>query len=265
MRRYIALTTFGFYKGGILNVTLTNFKVDPLDENALVSKWERHQILEAFLIRNLCLVARVEVPKFFNVFLALQFGFSLDRTLSDAMNPYLDSHQEKCLLQGVTGPKSELEPKDDGSVIYFIMDLKNLTWVSIQRRKNRFYCFGRDFYFFLLFYFRLRVHCSLNVRSVHIYKDSVNLSLLRQKRGSASTRFSDTALFPRKRRDVAPHGMNLWISHRSTNFLTTFCPIFLQTQKFWVEDKFSRRTDLLWDRIVFLPISDKFEWKSKET
>ncbi|XP_043286236.1 protein GPR107 isoform X2 [Venturia canescens] len=141
MRRYIALTTFGFYKGGILNVNLTNFKADPLDENAL-------------------------------------FGFSLDRTLSDAMNPYLDSHQEKCLLQGVASLKSELEPKDDGSVIYFIMDLKNLT---------------------------LRVHCSQNVRSVHIYKDSVDLSLLRQKRGFASTRFSDTALFPRKRRDVAPH------------------------------------------------------------
>lgn len=36
MRRYIALTTFGFYKGGILNVKLINFKANPMDENAIV-------------------------------------------------------------------------------------------------------------------------------------------------------------------------------------------------------------------------------------
>lgn len=41
------------------------------------------------------------------------------------MNPYLDSHQEKCLLQGITNPKSDLESKDDSAVIYFTMDLKN--------------------------------------------------------------------------------------------------------------------------------------------
>lgn len=36
-RRYIALSTFGFYKGGILDVNLTNFKADPFKENAVVS------------------------------------------------------------------------------------------------------------------------------------------------------------------------------------------------------------------------------------
>lgn len=41
------------------------------------------------------------------------------------MNPYLDSHQERCLLQGVTSPKADLDSKDDSSVIYFTMDFKN--------------------------------------------------------------------------------------------------------------------------------------------
>lgn len=36
-RRYIALSTFGFYKGGMLDVNLMNFKAKPLDENAVVS------------------------------------------------------------------------------------------------------------------------------------------------------------------------------------------------------------------------------------
>lgn len=47
--------------------------------------------------------------------------------MSDAMNPYLDSHQEKCLLQGSTNPKTEWEQKDESAVIYFTMDLKNNT------------------------------------------------------------------------------------------------------------------------------------------
>lgn len=37
VRRYISLSTFGFYKGGTLDVNLTNFKAEPFDENAVVS------------------------------------------------------------------------------------------------------------------------------------------------------------------------------------------------------------------------------------
>ncbi|XP_031840440.1 protein GPR107 isoform X1 [Nomia melanderi] len=119
-RRYIALSTFGFYKGGMLDVNLTNFKAEPLDENAV-------------------------------------FGFSLDRTLSDAMNPYLDSHQERCVLQDATNAKTDLEQRDDSSaVVYFTMDLKNSF---------------------------LKVNCNRNVRTVHIYKDSGSVIIFpRRKR-----------------------------------------------------------------------------------
>ncbi|KAK0176988.1 hypothetical protein PV328_001083 [Microctonus aethiopoides] len=127
VRRYFALTTFGFYKGGILSVNLTNFKVNPFNENDV-------------------------------------YGFSLDRTRSDAMNPYLDNHQEKCLLQSVTNPKFDLEPKDDSSIIYFTIDFRN---------------------------HELKVNCSPNVRSLHIYNDRRHLPNFRRKRDN--TLMSDAA------------------------------------------------------------------------
>ncbi|XP_015429896.1 PREDICTED: protein GPR107 isoform X2 [Dufourea novaeangliae] len=136
IRPYIALSTFGFYKSGILEVNLTNFKAQPLDENAV-------------------------------------FGFSLDRTLSDAMNPYLDSHQERCVLQDLSN-KSDFETTaDSNAAIYFTMDLKNSV---------------------------LKVNCTPNVHTVHVYKDSSMLLVFRAKRDSFPARFSDTVLFPRRKR-----------------------------------------------------------------
>lgn len=134
VRRYIALSTFGFFKGGTLDVNLTNFKAEPYDENAV-------------------------------------FGFSLDRTLSHAMNPYLDSHQERCTLQDIAGVKPDYEQRNDSAVIYFTMDLKNNL---------------------------LKVNCSRNVHAVHIYKDFSSLSIYREKRDSFQ--FSDDVLFPRRKR-----------------------------------------------------------------
>ncbi|CAL7933485.1 unnamed protein product [Xylocopa violacea] len=136
VRRYIAFSTFGFYKGGTLDVSLTNFKAEPFDENAV-------------------------------------FGFTLDRTLSDAMNPYLDSHQEKCVLQDMTSVKPEFEQRDDKAVIYFTMDFKNNL---------------------------LKVNCSRNILTAHIYKDSNKVLVYREKRDSFPNRFSDAVLFPRRKR-----------------------------------------------------------------
>ncbi|XP_012151906.2 protein GPR107 isoform X1 [Megachile rotundata] len=136
VRRHISLSTFGFYKGGILDVNLINFKAEPFHENEV-------------------------------------FGFSLDRTLSDAMNPYLDSHQERCVLQDISNVKNDFEQKDDSAIIYFTMDLKNNL---------------------------LKVNCSRNVHTVHIYKDSNSVLAFRAKRNSFPGRFSDTALFSRRKR-----------------------------------------------------------------
>ena len=108
-RRYIALSTFGFYKGGYLKVKLVNFHPQPYNENHV-------------------------------------FGFSLDRTLSDAMNPYLDSHQERCLLEEPSRP--EQETPNSPPVVYFTMDLKTL---------------------------KLNVTCSRVIPTLHVYLNESSL------------------------------------------------------------------------------------------
>ncbi|KAI4470877.1 lung seven transmembrane receptor [Holotrichia oblita] len=103
VRKYIALSTFGFYKRGFLDVKLINFTAKPMNKSDV-------------------------------------FGFSLDRTQNDAMNPYLDSHQEKCLL------KENVPKEHDAAVIYFILNFYNNT---------------------------MMVNCSPGWRQpLHIYKDS---------------------------------------------------------------------------------------------
>ncbi|XP_011145733.1 protein GPR107 isoform X2 [Harpegnathos saltator] len=146
-RPYIALTTFGFYKGGILIVNLTNFQFQSVDPDKKLTSETTDKAV---------------------------FGFSLDRTLIDAINPYIYNHLERCLLQNATTPRTE--PRDDSSIIYFTMDLKNLV---------------------------MHVNCSRNVRTTHIYKDSSRILIFRTKRDSLPARLSDTALFPRRKRNTS--------------------------------------------------------------
>ncbi|XP_075229830.1 protein GPR107 isoform X2 [Lycorma delicatula] len=114
-RKYISVSTFGFYKGGKLVVKLKNFHVQPPGEDYL-------------------------------------FGFTLDRTRNDAMNPYLDAHQEKCLLQQ---PPDEHFNTNSAAVVYFILDLKSK---------------------------QLHVNCSKEMSNLHIYKKPSFAPVLRSKR-----------------------------------------------------------------------------------
>lgn len=80
-RKFIPLSNFGFYSGGSLSVELTNFTTKPENISAL-------------------------------------FGFSLDKTINDGVNPYLDGHEDKCILQ------QTIEKPQTEEIIYFILDLK---------------------------------------------------------------------------------------------------------------------------------------------
>ncbi|KAJ3662725.1 hypothetical protein Zmor_007057 [Zophobas morio] len=117
-RKYIALSTFGFYQGGILDVQLKNFRATPENDSAV-------------------------------------FGFSLDRTINDAMNPYLDSHPDRCILQ------DPISKANDQAIIYFILELKTK---------------------------KLKIKCE-DQQLVHIYKNRDDvptlLSVHRQKRQDA--------------------------------------------------------------------------------
>uniref|UniRef100_A0A1B6CWU3 GOST seven transmembrane domain-containing protein n=1 Tax=Clastoptera arizonana TaxID=38151 RepID=A0A1B6CWU3_9HEMI len=119
-RKYIALSTFGFYKGGMLQVKFMKFHASPLNKKDV-------------------------------------FGFSLDRTLNDAMNPYLDIHQERCLLESPV-----IEPVYSGAV-YFTMDFTNKL---------------------------LQINCTSELKDLHIYKNEKSIPVVRTKRNS----FSDQSL-----------------------------------------------------------------------
>lgn len=65
VRRYIALSTFGFYKGGILDVKLHNFQVDPDRQHEIVCcflmfgfepVWHYSSIMNVYIsnINNIC-------------------------------------------------------------------------------------------------------------------------------------------------------------------------------------------------------------------
>uniref|UniRef100_A0A182VT21 GOST seven transmembrane domain-containing protein n=1 Tax=Anopheles minimus TaxID=112268 RepID=A0A182VT21_9DIPT len=134
-RRYILLSTFGFYAGGVLDVRVSHFRVDPLTEDNM-------------------------------------FGLSLDKTMSDSMNPYLDSHQDKCILTEPVAVQS------NGPIVFFKMDLKhNLVHVS----------------------------CSKDWQNIHLYKDRSGVPALRSKRQSFAEASDSKMVYMQRRRRAAYH------------------------------------------------------------
>lgn len=49
----------------------------------------------------------------------VQFGLTLDKTMSDAMNPFIDDHQDRCILQ------ESIASQNHGPIAYLMMDFKN--------------------------------------------------------------------------------------------------------------------------------------------
>ncbi|XP_059619331.1 protein GPR107 [Phlebotomus argentipes] len=132
-RRYIALSTFGFYQGGILDVKFLNFEVPVGEEKQ-------------------------------------QFGLSLDKTLSDAMNPYLDTHQDKCILEEPASAQKR------GPIIFIKMDLANNA---------------------------THIDCSKDwPPTVYIYKNRADIPVMRAKRHSKAD-VSDSSIFLQRRRRSA--------------------------------------------------------------
>ncbi|XP_017018240.1 protein GPR107 [Drosophila kikkawai] len=128
-RPYIALSTFGFYTNGHLDVQLSKLTIDEEQPTDLL-------------------------------------GLSLDKTTIDQLNPYLDSHQTKCILE--EPPKLQTS----GPILFFVLDLKEL---------------------------KVLVKCSPEWTNMHIYKDIT----ARTKRNSRLEKVSDSVLF-RQAREAPP-------------------------------------------------------------
>jgi len=84
-RRYIPLSTFGFYTGGKLQVNMSGFHLsDVSDYNSLDSV----------------------------------VGFSIDKTVSDALNPYVQATETQCILN------KTLKDTDKAGIVRFILNFK---------------------------------------------------------------------------------------------------------------------------------------------
>ena len=103
-RQFIPLSTFGFYTGGKLQVNMTGFKMDK-DKAVFGGKDE------------------------------MVVGFSIDKTVSDALNPYVQATETQCILT-----KQPAE-KEKAGILRFTLDFEKKRTV---------------------------IHCSKNIRSITI-------------------------------------------------------------------------------------------------
>ncbi|XP_050683172.1 protein GPR107 [Leptidea sinapis] len=115
-RHYVDLTTFGFFQGGILDVHMINFK---LPSGPVLGK----------------------------------YGFTLDRTVNDAINPYLEVHSDICILKGVEKSSTLLSPHHP-AIVFLHLDFTNM---------------------------RLNITCEGEVTALHLYQNRSMIPMDRSK------------------------------------------------------------------------------------
>ncbi|CAG9789003.1 unnamed protein product [Diatraea saccharalis] len=116
-RHYVELTTFGFFQGGILDVRMVNFMLPS------------------------------SVPRG-------EYGFTLDRTVNDAINPYLESHSDTCFLKDVDS--IGITPQHT-AIVFLKLDFANM---------------------------RLNITCNGEVSALHLYQNRSMIPIDRIKRQS---------------------------------------------------------------------------------
>jgi len=84
-RKYIPLSSFGFYTGGMLKVNLTGFHLDDGTNSSEL------------------------------------LGFSIDKTVSDTLNPYIQETDSSCILDGIIKEQEQAK----AGIIKFILDFKS--------------------------------------------------------------------------------------------------------------------------------------------
>lgn len=96
------------------------------------------------------------------------FGLSLDKTMTDAMNPYLDTHQDRCILEETAASQTH------GPIMFFEMvPAENVTKIS----------------------------CSKDWKSLHIYRSRSELPITSMMGGLE--KISDSSLFRNRNRRAA--------------------------------------------------------------
>ncbi|KAL0902188.1 hypothetical protein ABMA27_000120 [Loxostege sticticalis] len=132
-RHYVELTTFGFFQGGVLDVRMVNF------------------MLPSGPVYG-------------------EYGFTLDRTVNDAISPYLESHSDTCFLKDIEN--IGVTPQHP-AIVFLKMDFTNL---------------------------RLNITCNGEVDALHLYQNRSMIPIDRAKRQS------QYMFVQRRRRSVGESG-----------------------------------------------------------
>lgn len=94
------------------------------------------------------------------------FGLTLDKTMTDAMNPYLDTHQDRCLLN-----ESAADQRHGPIMFFKIVPEENVTKIS----------------------------CSQDWKSLHIFKNRSDIPITSMMGGRGLEKISDSSLFHKNR------------------------------------------------------------------
>jgi len=135
-RKLIPLSTFGFYSGGKLQVNMTGFQLSPPLQPSDYSQYSNSVL-----------------------------GFSIDKTVSDSLNPYTQNTETACILN------KTLADKEKAGIIRFSLD------------------FSRGLTAF---------RCSKNVRAITILDSPSS-----EAEGGLAASLSDAAMFNRPKRNLA--------------------------------------------------------------
>ncbi|XP_060809549.1 protein GPR107 [Amyelois transitella] len=145
-RHYVDLTTFGFLRGGVLDVKVVNF------------------MLPAGPVYG-------------------EYGFTLDRTVNDAISPYLEAHTDTCFLNEIE--KTGVSPQHP-AIIFLRMDFERM---------------------------RLNITCKGEVAALHLYQ---NRSLIPTDRNKRQSQFM---FLNRQRRALTGDHNDIFISQCSHAYL----------------------------------------------
>uniref|UniRef100_T1IV30 GOST seven transmembrane domain-containing protein n=1 Tax=Strigamia maritima TaxID=126957 RepID=T1IV30_STRMM len=128
IRSYFVLSSFGYFDNGMMEIHVKKFSFSPHNTTAV-------------------------------------FGFSLDKTYSNAISPYLENHQDECVLE------EEMRDLDVMSVIFFTMDLS---------KDNK----------------KMKITCREGMKSLHI---QLMDDEIQRKQRATNDKLSDTFLIRHKR------------------------------------------------------------------
>ncbi|XP_059083693.1 protein GPR108-like [Tigriopus californicus] len=212
-RRFFPISTFGFYAGGFLAVNVSGFHVHPTlmpaddhhndDDGIHDRKNPRDDLNHTHGPHWAAGAPAPSVPI---------LGFSIDRTTNDALNPYVETSEFRCILEADPGrhgaSPARLHPAHRPSAGHGWPSGNGLVRFRLNFQTNR-----------------TEVSCSENIQSLNIFPNVQPVQAILAKAALGGQTFSDSGMFPSlwpARKSEAPESAPP--QKRSSSALTTPAP-----------------------------------------